>query len=160
MQQAGKVAVDWFPPASLPRTKEAADACGVDPRVESSCEQRQHAAFTVAKDSDRRVRGRRFEPIDKTERHLHFVTGQRPAEFKRRAMQVFAARQIGATVSFFPMTADQLRHNNAAAGFRQMPRDLRRFRYAILQSTQLFGRLIGVGQHDDVRDRFTERSQQ
>ena len=96
------------------------------------------------------------KPIDRRQNFLHFVADDVPAHFKGRPIQKLAMRLIRRAradrrVRVGPI--DQRRNDHAATALGQPPGELRLGRDARRQSGQLFGRLIGIGNGDDVGHR-------
>ena len=160
MKQSREIAIDWLLPALLTWTKESADTCCMNSIIKSTGKQRKHAAFAVSEDTDRLHCCIPGKPIDDAQCHLHFVTGQSSPQLKRCTMQVFSVRHVSTSKSFFAMTTDERRNNHATAGFCKMPGHLRLCGNSICKAANLFRSLIGIRQHDHIRNSFSFGRQQ
>ena len=131
LQQAEHVAVDRLLPDAVPVPEVAADANGLDPRVERPGIQRQHPALAVADDANLRILAAFLrEPVHGGQHLLHLVADQVPPHLERRAVQELAARQVGPAVALLQFAVDQHRHDDAAAALGQAARELRFLRHA------------------------------
>ena len=125
-----------------------------------ACRARRHTTPAVRL---RRTRPRRSprlartrlacEPIDGSQDFLHFVADDVPAHLERRAIKKLAMRLIrppGSDGRKRVGPIDERRHDHATAALGQPTGELRLGRDSRRKADELFGRLIGVGQGDDV----------
>src|SRR5262249_34654188 len=153
LQQAEHVAVDGLFPDVVVGVEVAADADAADAGVERPRVQGQHPALAVADDADLRILATLLgEPVDGGEYLLQFVADQVPAQLERRAVEVLAVGQVGAAVALLHLAADERRHDDAAAALSEATGKLRLRRHALHQAGYLLGRLVGVGDGDDIGD--------
>src|SRR5262249_32982359 len=132
--------------------------------------------FAIANDTDARLTGRltpparlvgRFfgEPIDASEDLLQLIADDVLAELEGGAIDVFAVSQIRAAgktgrVALSHLATDERRDEDAAAVFGQATGELRFGGHALGEATDLLGRLVGIGNGDDVGDSFAVGNQQ
>ena len=153
VEQAEDVAVDRLGPDRVAVVEVAADAGGVDPRVERRGVERDRASFAIAEDADPGLlirAGLLREPVDQGQHLLHLVADDVPAQLERRPVDELAVGQPGAAVAGGNGAVDQGRDDHPAAALGQPSRHLRLSRHPGNQADELLGRLVGVGNDHHV----------